>query len=42
MANDITNYVVRSKVLPFMQFPQDNTNNASNDSSISTKGQPIQ
>lgn len=42
MANDITNYVVRSKILPLMQFPQDTTNNASNDSSISTKGQPIE
>lgn len=42
MANDITNYIIRSKVLPLMQFPQDTTNNNSNDTSINTKGQPIE
>jgi len=39
MANDITNYILRSKVLPFLQFPQDTTNNASNDINTNSKNQ---
>lgn len=31
MANDITNIVLKTKVYPFLQLPQDNTNNANND-----------
>ena len=31
MADDITNYVFKTKVYPFMQMPQDNSNNANND-----------
>jgi hypothetical protein len=31
MADDITNYVFKAKVYPFMQMPQDNSNNANND-----------
>jgi hypothetical protein len=31
MADDIANYVFKSKVFPFMQMPQDNSNNANND-----------
>lgn len=30
MANDITNIVFKTKVYPFIQMPQDNTNDASN------------
>jgi hypothetical protein len=30
MASDITNIVLKTKVYPFLQLPQDNTNNANN------------
>ncbi len=32
MASEITNIVVKTKVFPFLQMPQDNKNDASNDS----------
>lgn len=35
MANDITNIILKTKVFPFLQLPQDNTNNASNESQSS-------
>lgn len=31
MANEITNYVIKAKVLPFMKFRQDDTNDGNND-----------
>lgn len=31
MASDITNIILKTKVLPYMQMPQDNTNDANND-----------
>lgn len=34
MASDITNIVLKTKVMPFMQMPQDNTNDASNDINV--------
>jgi len=30
MANDITNYIIKTKVVPFMKFKQDDTNDGSN------------
>lgn len=30
MANDITNYIIKTKVVPFMKFKQDDTNDSSN------------
>lgn len=40
MANDITNIVIKTKVLPFLQLPADNTNDAINkpDTQLNTKG----
>ena len=37
MANDITNIVLKTKVYPFIQMPQDNTNDANNNLQGSTK-----
>lgn len=31
MANDVVSYIVKNKALPFLQIPQDTTNNTSND-----------
>lgn len=31
MANDITNYIVKTKVIPFMKFKQDDSNDGNND-----------
>ena len=32
MANEITNYIIKAKVIPFMKFKQDDTNDGSNES----------
>lgn len=35
MANDITNYIIKTKVVPFLKFPQDNANDgAKNESQL--------
>lgn len=31
MANDITNYIIKAKVVPFLKFKQDDTNDGNND-----------
>ncbi len=33
MANEITNYIIKVKVIPFLKFKQDNSNDGSNDES---------
>lgn len=33
MANDITNYIIKAKVVPFLKFKQDDTNDSNNDNS---------
>lgn len=37
MANDITNIVLKTKIYPFLQLPQDTTNDAANNSQIGGK-----